>query len=209
MVAQIINTMSHCRFETYLYAAGHDRDRALNLYLWNATIGGAFHLPIQAVEVALRNRINFALVSEFGANWWETERFLTKIDHERTRDLNTVFARLKRKDADLDTNQIVASLSFGFWVGMLQARYNPPIWGAHFRAAFPQVPATETRNTLFRIAGRIAQFRNRISHHEPLLKENISLLYGDIMQLLNWLCPDTAAWIRPVCEVPKIMRTKP
>jgi hypothetical protein len=54
----LLRAISQDRFTTYLKAAGHDPERALALYLWNAQIGEAFHLPIQAVEVALRNSIN-------------------------------------------------------------------------------------------------------------------------------------------------------
>jgi hypothetical protein len=62
MPQPVIDTMSQRRFETYLQAAGHDRDRAVALYVWNAKIGASFHIPIQAAEVALRNRVNHALV---------------------------------------------------------------------------------------------------------------------------------------------------
>ena len=43
------------------------------------------------------------------------------------------------------TAQIVAGLSFGFWVGLLQPKYNPDLWSSHLRVAFPHLPATETR----------------------------------------------------------------
>jgi len=39
---------------------------ALALYLWNAQLGAAFHVPIQAVEVALRNSVNKALILSNG-----------------------------------------------------------------------------------------------------------------------------------------------
>jgi hypothetical protein len=60
-------TLSQARLGTYMLAAGHDEARALALYQWNALLGEAFHLPIQSVEIALRNRINAVLVAAFGA----------------------------------------------------------------------------------------------------------------------------------------------
>ena len=56
------------RLGTYLVAAGFDPSRALQLYIWNARVGEAFHLPIQAVEVGLRNRINDALLEVSSAS---------------------------------------------------------------------------------------------------------------------------------------------
>ena len=58
-------SISSDRLATYLKATGFDDDRALRLYLWNAIVGEAFHLPIQAVEVGLRNCINFALCADY------------------------------------------------------------------------------------------------------------------------------------------------
>lgn len=209
MVTKIIDTMSLSRFDTYLFAAGRNRDRALDLYIWNATLGASFHLPIQAVEVALRNRINHALVTEFGSDWWKEQRFLSLVDRERQKDLDTVKARLHRKQIKLETGQIVAGLSFGFWVGMLQPKYNPPIWGRYLKIAFPDLPGREGRDSLFKTGGNIAKLRNRISHHEPLIKEDALSRYSEVMKMLAWICPETEKWIRPQCDVPKIVRSKP
>ena len=69
----MVSTISRERFSTYLTGAGHDESRALALYLWNAQVGAAFHIPLQAVEVALRNSVNHALVAKFGAEWWKSD----------------------------------------------------------------------------------------------------------------------------------------
>jgi Abi-like protein len=205
----VISTLSHRRFETYHIAAGHNAERALALYLWNAKLGASFHVPIQAVEVSLRNRVNQALTTEFGQHWWRNGRFNSIIDRERIRDLETVKSRITRKRMRLETDKIVAGLSFGFWVGMLQPKYNPPIWGEHLRPSFPHLPSTESRTSLFTLCEDIANFRNRISHHEPLLKSDVTAMFSDIMKLLAWLCPDTEKWVRPHCEVLTVIRSRP
>lgn len=205
----LLAVLSPERFGTYLTAAGHDPERALRLYLWNAQLGEAFHLPIQAVDVGLRNRINDALLRVYGADWWNSQAFLKDADKERTDDLSLVCRRLQRRKLALTTGQIVASLSFGFWVGMLQARYNPPIWGGQLRAAFPFLPSHQNRGDLAQRAGRIAKLRNRISHHEPLIGRNISADYSDVRTMVEWVCPTKWRWIAPHCRVPEIMRSKP
>jgi hypothetical protein len=209
MVDALIQTISRRRFETYLYAAGYNEKRAIALHLWNAKLGASFHIPIQAVEISLRNKINHALMAEFGQDWWKNEAFNSLIDRERKRDLKVVRSRIAHKSLSLETDQIVASLSFGFWVGMLQPKYNPEIWSKQLRLVFPALPLKEDRDTLFRLAGRVADFRNRISHHEPLIKSNAMGIYGDVLKLLRWICPETELWIRPHCDIPKIVRQKP
>jgi hypothetical protein len=205
----IIQTLSIDRFGTYLTAANRDQDRALRLYIWNAQMGEAFHTPIQTVEVALRNGVNKALTAKFGADWWREPAFLRLIDRERQLDLQTVQKRINNRQLSMVTGQIVAGLSFGFWVGMLQPRYNPEIWGAHLRKSFPNLPATESRHSLFKTASAVAGLRNRISHHEPIFKRNLSDDFSTVMRMLKWICPATHDWIRPHCRVPELLRKKP
>lgn len=209
MFAVVIQTLSVDRFDTYLKASGHDVERAIRLYIWNAQVGASFHIPIQAVEVALRNTINNALVSKFGADWWRNVAFTKLFDRERRTDMEMVIRRIQRKGLPLITAQIVAGLSFGFWVGLLQPKYNPELWSSHLRVAFPHLPAAETRVTLFKYAGDVATLRNRISHHEPIFKRDLLLDFGELMKLMAWICPDTGGWIRPHCQVPALMRAKP
>ncbi len=209
MIREVVQTLSAERFGTYLTAAGHDRERAQKLYLWNAHMGEAFHTPIQAVEVALRNGINKALIIKYGKDWWRNQALLKILDIEREFDLTTVQKRIRNRNLPLINGQIVAGLSFGFWVGMLRKRYNPDIWSSHLRVSFPNLPPTENRDSLLRAASLVALLRNRISHHEPIFKRNVSADYADMMALLNWICPATHDWIRPHCQTPIVIRRKP
>ena len=173
------------------------------------TSGEAFHLPIQAVEIALRNRINSVLVGSFGADWWQEPRFLTQSDKRQNDAIVEVKARITKRGQILVTGQIVAGLSFGFWVSMLDARYNPAVWSHHLVAGFPNLPKTASRDDLQKVARRIARFRNRIWHHEPIFKANISEEYSVCMRALEWLCPHKLRWIKPQCKVMSMLRSRP
>lgn len=209
MISEIIHTLSTDRFSTYLTAAGHDPDRALDLYLWNAQMGEAFHTPIQAVEVALRNRVHGALVRRFGDDWWSSPHFLNTINPEGLRDLDLVQSRLRARHLSVVPSQIVAGLSFGFWVNLLRARFAPALWRADFRVVFPNLPEREGRETVHKMSQDILRFRNRISHHEPIFKRDLLSDFASVMMLLGWICPATHDWLRPHCRVPLLMRQKP
>ena len=208
-VDRIIRSLSADRLHTYLVSAGHDRQRAIRLYVWNAKLGEAFHIAIQAVEVTLRNSISATLLAEYGDNWWQDERYLNLLDHDRHQDLELVQRRILNRKLDQVHGQIVAGLSFGFWVGMLQGRYNPDIWSKHLRATFPDLPMDKGRKGLAQAVSRIAILSNRISHHEPLLKRDPLKDHALVIETLGWLCRDTAAWISPHCRVPEIVRQRP
>jgi hypothetical protein len=208
-IAILRNTLSSGRFATYFKLAGHDEERAIRLYMWNAQVGEAFHIPIQAIEVGLRNRIDNALGQLFTPNWWECAGLFRILDEERQADLTTVFRRIRNRDLEFCTGQVIAGLSLGFWVGLLDGRYNPPIWSKQLRAAFPHLPQGRGRKSLFAEAGKVATLRNRISHHEPLIKRDISQDYATVMGFLEWICPATAQWVRPHCRIPLVLRQKP
>lgn len=205
----ILSSISQDRFKTYLQATGFDANRALRLYLWNAQIGAAFHLPIQAAEIALRNGANRALSNIYTPNWWECRNLIDILDEERKGDLLLVLRRIKNRGLELWTGQVVAGLSFGFWVGILDGRYNPPIWGAQLRVAFPDFPTSRSRKSLHTSVRNVATLRNRISHHEPLVGRDVLKDFSNLMTLLQWLCPPKARWIEKYCEIPGLVRLRP
>ncbi len=209
LIDQLRPVISDDRLGTYLTAAGFDADRALELYLWNAEVGEAFHLPIQAVEVALRNRIHAALAAEFGSDWWRSTKLLGVLDDDRKADLALVLKRIRNRKLTLGSGQVVAGLSFGFWVGMLQARYNPLLWGGRLHTAFPDYPGNRNRASLAQAASRVAWLRNRIRHHEPIIRLDLSREYGTVMTLLGWLSTPKADWVRARSRVPGLLRSKP
>jgi hypothetical protein len=201
--------ISPLRMGTYLQSSGQNSDRALALYLWNAKMGEAFHLPIQSFEVGLRNRVSDGIAAVFGPNWWCDSSFLTEAGEKRARDINLVLNRLRSKDVPPDTGQLIAGLSFGFWIAMLHGRHNIKIWSGQLNTAFPQLPTDVNRRVLHGRSTKIADFRNRISHHEPIFKRNLLQDYSTCMEALSWLCPTKTEWIRPHCRVATMVREKP
>ncbi len=189
LLDQLRHSISGDRLGTYLTAAGFDQERALRLYLWNAQVGEAFHLPVQGVEVGLRNCVNEGLIGRFGPDWWRDAEFLAMADRARQRDLELARRRIENRKTPLSTPQIVATLSFGFWVGLLRPRYHPAVWSSFLGRAFRSLPREVTRQELAVSARRVADLRNRIWHHEPVFRMNLSDEYHGILQLLGWICP--------------------
>lgn len=201
--------ISEERLGTYLAAAGFDVEQALRLYVWNAQMGEAFHVSIQAVEIALRNQVNHTLIDVYGARWWEAPPLLMLLSEQAQSDIRLVLTRIRNRRLEVSNGQVVAGLSFGFWVGLLQKRYNPSLWSGRLHSAFPHYPPERNRATLAATAARVATLRNRIAHHEPIFQRDLSLEHADIMRLLRWISPRKAAWIRPYCRVQNLLRQKP
>lgn len=197
------------RIGRYLRASGHDNNLALRLYLWNTKLGEAFFSPLQAVEVALRNRVSTVFANVYGAEWWRNVLFLEHVGEKGRQNIEEVRRRLRQNRKPIETGRIVADLSFGFWMNALNGRFNPTVWSSHLGEAFPNLPRGMTRDAVQRHVRKVSDLRNRVFHHEPIFDEDVSLHYSRCVELLKWLSPEKTAWVKPNFRVPAVLREKP
>lgn len=203
----VTRIISQERLTKYLIAAGYDNQRALDLYGWNIQISEAFFPVLSASEVCLRNTISARLLTLYGPTWWEDATFLAEIRSGGTRIVRTAREKLQRR-GHVTSGGMTAELNFGFWVNMLLPRHEAVFW-ADFNNSFDALPAAVTYTALYRRCDRVREFRNRVFHHEPIIERNISQEYSQIMELITWLSPDKANWIRQYSRVMTVLRHKP
>ena len=169
----------------------------MQLYEWNATGSAAFMRDLAHLEVALRNAYDDALTSGLpprGMHWvfdptryfptvWKTARNGARYNdnHEPQRLIAqaTATALLSVQAAARTTKQavpvtpppgkVVAELPFGFWRYLSAAKHEKRLWVPYLHKAF--APGT-SRHELDRRINRLHELRNRIAHHEPLLRRN-------------------------------------
>lgn len=92
---------------------------------------------------------------------------------------------------------------------MLHKRYSPAVWSRQLYNAFPHLPQGRGLKSLRKEINEIVSLRNRIWHHEPIFKRDLSDDYRRVMQMINWLSPVQLAWIRPHCRIQTVLRQKP
>jgi hypothetical protein len=61
-------TQSESRFARYLIDSNNDELAAILLYLWNIRLSQAMYLPLQAWEIALRNKLNVFFIWKYNAD---------------------------------------------------------------------------------------------------------------------------------------------
>jgi hypothetical protein len=201
--------LSEARLAPYLIAEAGDLSRALARYYWNVDLCRAFYPVLHALEVALRNGIDRTLAPKFPVRTFDLiESWIDRRSRVAVHPgAETQIARAKqslgaeahrRKHGDL-----VAAMSLGFWIGLLQSAYDKPgtqgvwFWPDHNRAVFPAA-AGETMASIRSAFTQVRHFRNRVFHHEPIWpkRPNDQLLkarYDSILTALRWLSPDQAA----------------
>jgi hypothetical protein len=183
------------RFGRYLAWAGRDRERAIELYTLNTRISESLYIPLQSLEVALRNRIHVVMAEGLGDEAWFQQAGVLLNDRQPDQ-LTKAVEDLKAVNKMPTPGRIVAALSFGFWTAM---------FGPHYEGLW--------RTTLHRIAAKpdgkrlrrkdfsgpltpIRSIRNRIAHHEPIITWDLPGIHKRMVELTRWLSPAAATWCR-------------
>jgi hypothetical protein len=66
--------------------------------------------------------------------------------------------------------KVIAELPFGFWRYLSSAAHEKTLWVPCLHTAFPE---RTDRRDMDRPIGRLHQLRNRVAHHEPLLRTDV------------------------------------
>ena len=192
--------LSHERLSTYLKATDNDKKRALELYVKNTEISAAFYSPLQSLEITLRNSLHNSLSQSFGRNEWYTQIELNQRDIDTIRKAQITVKKLHRS---VRPPHVVAELSFGFWLSLLNRRYHQKLWIPSLSKAFPH--AHLSRAEILETLDHLRLLRNRIAHHEPVFKRHLKQDHKRILTAIGWICPNTAAWTQSYSMVIEVL----
>jgi hypothetical protein len=171
---------------------------ALELYDWNAQVGGAFMAPLHICEVVIRNAVSDALTAVYGANWpWSRpfERSLPSSSggYDPRRDLQRI------RVAHPTTGKVIPELKFVFWQKMFTSRYDGRLWNPHLMRVLPNLDPIKTvaqlRGEIYDDLEHVRLLRNRIAHHEPIFKRPLRADLDKVTDLIRFRCTTTASWM--------------
>ena len=183
-------TVSDVRFEGYRRAPTETVADLLPRYVWNMALSEALYPTLQALEIALRNRINEAAAVEFDDPWWLERTPL--MNPRELASVTTVKAELTRRGKPVEVGRVVAELTFGFWTSLFDRRYERVLWPKLLRSAFPWMPRRQrTRQELSRRFTAIRHLRNRVFHHEPIWHwRDLAQQHTGLVDVLGWMNPE-------------------
>lgn len=193
------------RFERYWNACNRDKELAHRLYEANSRLSNEFRiLIVDYLEVFIRNALNQKIASHLEESQW------LLIKYEQLRGVNNKYLikdikkRYHAKERALSQDALVAELNFGFWVSLFHGKNYGVLKGRPIQIFTNRTMGFDrgqVSNHLF----SIRNFRNRITHGEPIVFEReqarISLyqakcIYKKIYKLLDWLCPHLTPIVR-------------
>lgn len=212
-IASLEKSISPARLSTYQIVSKGSTADAIRLYYWNIALGQSLHLPIQTVEVSLRNTISNSIESLFGQRWYSVVKFQLILTPWAKKTLKEAVQKTtknnRRKNKPATAGDVIANLSFGFWRELLKTHYDPHIWKKKLAVAFPNLPSTKSNQDVYNSVDKIIKLRNRISHHEPIIKGGLVPLYNLMLDTIGWICLDTKGWVEHHCDFMAIHANRP
>jgi hypothetical protein len=200
----IRDALSVPRFAPYLAKTSGDLSTAIQLYWWNVGVSAAFYAPLHCLEMALRNAVHQQLAVKFGrTDWWE----VAPLNKSGLRIVEDTQSKLATRARPSTADDMVAELSFGFWVSFVSNTYHRSVWVPCLHKAFPFYRGrrrplhSDLRTTLL--------FRNRIMHHEPIHHRHLEADHRTILRLLGYLSPAMAAQLKSYDQVEAMLRQRP
>lgn len=185
--------ISPARLSSYVQFFKPQSDMELyGVYCWNLQLSSCFYDLISVVEVALRNRVHYALSGYFSPGslsfaWYhgmqlsgKTKDKIKKITHNKTRGRNPNWLP---KNPAPSPDDIVSRVTFGFWKNVLQAKRlarggNIPWENILINVAINHRnndvnfwKKERNRDSLCARIETVNRIRNRICHFEPIWKQ--------------------------------------
>ena len=216
-----IDYFSKIRFARYLSACNNNPELARQLYHANGMLSNAFRLLLtDYLEVFLRNALDYHLAIYFQDDYWLCTKYeqcpgITNVDV-------LLEAKKRLRHINYTHDDLVTALTFGFWTELFYPTQYKALKGRPIKI-FTNKPKNKKFNQsrVYNQLKRVRQFRNRITHGEPIVfaknKALINLRYSkqthfDIYEILNWLHPSLVQkmkqWDSVEREIKRVLEIK-
>ena len=205
---EVARWITDARFEPYLAEARGEYQEALALYVWNTRISAAAFETLHHVEVLVRNSVDaqFAPVNPGAVpeeTWLDDPSILVGPARDRVR---ATIDRVVRDGKRPTRGRVIAGLSFGFWRALFDKKYQQ-LWNTHLHRAFPA--GSGDRSEVAALMSNLVPFRNRLAHHETIVRRPIAEHYAEMLALAGLVDADARAWIADVSRVDDVLADRP
>ncbi|MDX9813144.1 MAG: hypothetical protein WC144_03505 [Sulfurimonas sp.] len=112
------------------------------------------------------------------------------LKHKEIEKIIQTKEKILRSSENISKDKIVSELSFGFWTALFQSAYDDKMRFNNLKHIFPNLPSKDKviidRKMVSAKLNHIRKFRNRIFHHENILKEEFANIEDDIYEILAY-----------------------
>lgn len=172
--------------------------RAIQHYECNLMLSESLYVSLSVLEVTLRNALCRELETMTNQEDWYSIIPLTPSLNNLERYINEATQHIRTRHEQITPSKIVAELTFGFWVSLLNSEYERVLWQS-LRRAFPCMPRNERqRRNVSTPLNVFRRLRNRIFHNEPICwnLSRVEAIHSDMLRTIGWMNRALPDWVR-------------
>ena len=186
------------RMERYFKLYPEDEGRAILHYQCNLKLAEAFCTSLSVFEVTLRNALSRELETMTGRDDWyavfANTPGLSKLNHYVTQANKQIAGRHE----PITPSKVIAELTLGFWVSLLNSEYERILW-KDLRRAFPFMPKrNRQRKNVSAPLNTFRTFRNRVFHNESICwnLKRVEEIHREMIVVMGWMNKDVHGWLQ-------------
>jgi len=188
------------RMSKYINLYPDHEERAVLHYKENLKLAESLYISLSVFEVTLRNAISRQMERMTGRKDWYAVFPSTPALKSLHPDIKQAENHITNRGEHVEPDKIIAELTFGFWVTMLNSEYELVLW-KHLRLAFPYMPKQKRqRKNVSAPCNALRKLRNRVFHHEPICWDihYVTLLHDTLVEVLGYINRDLPAWLETI-----------
>ena len=193
MYDKIEKILSKERLDPYLKLSNNDKDKALELYILYTKINESLYIPLQNIEVAIRNSFYESIALKYGYNWIIDKTQILRGLSRKKRLLLEKLDFVYEDKPNPTITDLISNVSLSFWTVLLDDDFEVEIWRPCLYKLFNKSNNKLLRKDIRTRLKNIKEIRNRVFHHENLLKYDLLKSFNDIIDFIRLLSNDLAA----------------
>ena len=171
--------------------------RVVEHYKCNMMLSESLYSCLSVFEVALRNALVRELKKACGNNQWYSMFDDAPLFQSIRKHISDAENNIIARKEIVTPSKLIAELTFGFWVSLLNSEYEIALWH-DLRRAFPNMPKSmRQRKNISSPLNRFRRLRNRIYHNEPICwnLSRVEDIHAELLLVSGWMDNRLPSWI--------------
>lgn len=195
------------RLEKYINLNNGDVMKVAAHYKANIALSESLYTSLSVFEVTLRNALSKELERMMGRKDWYSVFPSNPALKSLTSEVTVAIRHISQRGEMVSPDKIIAELTFGFWVTLLNSEYELSLWKS-LRLAFPHMPKKDRkRKNVSSPCNALRKLRNRVFHHESICwdLDYITDIHNRLVMVLGWINTDMPSWLDEVDHFCKVV----
>ena len=195
------------RLEKYINLYNGDVMKVAAHYKANIALSESLYTSLSVFEVTLRNALSKELERMMGRKDWYSVFPSNPALKSLTSEVTVAIRHISHRGEMVSPDKIIAELTFGFWVTLLNSEYELSLWKS-LRLAFPHMPKKDRkRKNVSSPCNALRKLRNRVFHHESICwdLDYITDIHNRLVMVLGWINTDMPSWLDEVDHFCKVV----